>query len=362
MSPPRDNDHALTEIPVIDAPDGPLHLARMQAEHLSHIVALIRQIIPAPLLRIGDAYAARCLRAARNPYLHEIDEVARLLRQPGAHALNFSFEMGCTTACRSPGNDVPVQLYRVLDWPFRLGRDVVVARHMPPAGPYDNITWPGYLGVLTAVAPGRFAAAVNQPPMTYSLSTISLGLPIDWLVNRWRVRKAAALPPAHLLRQAFEQCPTYEAAKSMLASTPVCIPVIYTLTGVTHDAGCVIERREREAIVHEAPACVTNHWLTDRFKGRPRARNSERRLAAMRTSLPSLGRETFDWLLPPVLNRLSRLAAELNAGTGALAVQGWHGDAPQTRVLERNDGHSASPVCLATPPRSYSAVGRQGDT
>jgi hypothetical protein len=335
MSSPRDIDPALTEIPVIDAPDGPLHLARIQAHQLPRIVALTRQIIPGPLLRIGDAYAERCLRAARNPYLPEIDEVARLLRQPGAYALNFSFEMGCTTACRSAGNTGAMLLYRTLDWPFRLGRDVVVARHSPPPGPYDNITWPGYLGVLTAVAPGRFAAAINQPPMTYSVRSISLGLPIDWAVNRWRVRKATALPPAHLLRQAFEQCPTYAAAKAMLASTPVCIPVIYTLAGVTPDAGCVIERREREAIVHEAPICVTNHWLTDRFKGRPRARNSERRLAAMRACLPSLGRDTFDWLQPPVLNRLTRLAAELNAGTGALAVQGWHGDAPQTRVLER---------------------------
>lgn len=342
MPPPRDADHPLTEIPIVDAPDGPLHLARMQAHLLPRIVALTRQIIPAPLLRIGDAYAARCLRAARNPYLHEIDEVARLLGQPGAYALNFSFEMGCTTACRSLGNECAVQLYRTLDWPFRLGRDVVVARHSPPAGAYDNITWPGYLGVLTAVAPGRFAAAINQPPMTYSFRSISLGLPIDWVVNRWRVRKATALPPAHLLRQAFEQCSTYEAAKSMLASTPVCIPVIYTLTGVTPDSGCVIERREHEAIVHEAPACVTNHWLTDRFKGRPRARNSERRLAAMRTSLPSLGGETFNWLQPPVLNRLTRLAAELNAGTGTLAVQGWHGDAPQTQVLERDNGPAGS--------------------
>jgi len=338
-----DAPHALAEIPVIDAPEGPLQLARMQATHLPHIVALTREIIPGPLLRVGDLYAARCLRSARNPYLHEIDEVARLLGQPGAYALNFSFEIGCTTACQSSDGNAAT-LYRTLDWPFRLGRDVVVARHAPAAGPYDNITWPGYLGVLTALAPSRFAAAINQPPMTYSFDRISLGLPIDWVVNRWRVRKAAALPPAHLLRHAFEQCPTYEAAKSMLASTPVCIPVIYTLTGLTPEPGCVIERREHDAIVHEAPICITNHWLTPRFKGRPRARNSELRLAAMRTSLPLLGRETFDWLQPPVLNRLTRVAAELNAATGTLALQGWHGDMPQTRVLERNNGPTGSMV------------------
>ncbi len=333
MSRQADEPSALPEIPVIDAPDGPLQLATMQAQQLPRIVAVTREIIPAPLLRWGDSYAARCLRNARNPYLHEIDAVARLLGLPGAYALNFSFELGCTTACQTHDGRAAMQLYRTLDWPFRLGRDIVVARHATPSGPYDNITWPGYLGVLTGLAPGRFAAAINQPPMRYSFSHVSLGLPIDWMVNRWRIRKATALPPAHLLRQAFEQCATYEAAKSLLESTPVCIPVIYTLTGVTPDSGCVIERRERDAVVHEAPVCVTNHWLTDRFKGRSRTRNSERRLAAMRASLPSLSGETFDWLLPPVLNRLTRMAAELNAGTGTLAVQGWHGDVRQTRIL-----------------------------
>jgi len=55
---------------------------------------------------------------------------------------------------------------------------------------------------------------------------------------------------------------------------------------------------------------------------------------AIRASMPALGRQRFDWLTPPVLNRFTRVAAELDAGTGRLTVQGWHGDAPQTRVLE----------------------------
>jgi hypothetical protein len=340
MAEPRQEHDALPEIPLIDAPDGPLQLARTQSQQLPDIVGLTREIIPGPLLRWGDAYAARCLRYAGNPYLHEIDEVGRLLGQPGAHALNFSFEMGCTTACHARDGNPAMQLYRTLDWPFRLGRYVVVARHTTPAGRYYNLTWPGYLGVLTGLAPGRFAAAINQSPMRYSFGSVSLGVPIDWMVNRWRIRNANALPPTHLLRQTFEQCSTYEAAKAMLTTTPLCIPVIYTLTGVTRDEGCIIERRERDAIVHEAPVCATNHWLNSRFKGRPRARNSMRRLLAMRAALPSHGSDRFGWLQPPVLNRLTRMAAELNAGTGHLAVQGWHGDAPQTRILALDTEHS----------------------
>jgi hypothetical protein len=335
------------EIPVIDAPDGPLQLARIQSAQLSRIVGLTREIIPAPLLRWGDRYAARCLRYAGNPYLHEIDEVMRLLGQSGAYALNFSFEMGCTTACQSADGRTAMQMYRTLDWPFPLGRDLVVARHAPPAGPYCNITWPGYLGVLTALRPGRFAAAINQAPMSYGFGGVSLGLPIDWMINRWRVGKAAALPPAHLLRRIFEQCTTYAAAKAALTTTPICIPVIYTLTGATAGEGCIIERREGDAVVHEAPNCVTNHWLTDRFKGRPRGRNSMRRLAAMRAALPSLGPENLAWLRPPVLNSLTRMAAELNAGTGRLIIQGWHGVVPQTRILELNAGYSEGSRILA---------------
>jgi hypothetical protein len=40
-----------------------------------------------------------------------------------------------------------------------------------------------YVGVITAIAPGRFAAAINQPPV------LSYGaiLPVDWLIERVRV-------------------------------------------------------------------------------------------------------------------------------------------------------------------------------
>lgn len=329
----RDRAATLPAIPVIDAPDGPLQLAMARAGDVRRIVAPIRRVIRAPLLRWGDRYAESSLRHAGNPYLSEIDAVARLLGQPGAYALNFSFELGCTTACRSPGKDAAVELYRTLDWPFQLGRSVVVARHAPAIGAYHSITWPGFLGVLTAVAPRRFAAAINQPPMAYSFDRLSLGLPIDWMVNRWRVRNATALPPAHLLRQAFERCTSYAEAKAMLTTTPVCIPVIYTVTGVTPDEGCIIERRERDAIVHPAPACIANHWLTTSYRGRPRGRNSYRRLGAMRTAMPLMGTQPLGWLRPPVLNRLTRMAAELDAHSGTLTTQGWHGTVPQTRVL-----------------------------
>lgn len=42
---------------------------------------------------------------------------------------------------------------------------VEVARQRGVAVDFRSVTWPGFDGLLTAVAPGRFAASINQAPM-----------------------------------------------------------------------------------------------------------------------------------------------------------------------------------------------------
>ena len=83
---------------------------------------------------------------------------------PGIWFLNGCYQWGCTAlACEQGG---VLWLVRTLDWPFPgLGRDLEIARMRGTAGDFDNVTWPGYVGVLTASAPGRFAACINQAPM-----------------------------------------------------------------------------------------------------------------------------------------------------------------------------------------------------
>src|SRR5258705_3928936 len=46
-----------------------------------------------------------------------------------------------------------------------LGRYIIAARIHCDADAWLTLTWPGYTGVLQAISPGRFAAAVNQAPM-----------------------------------------------------------------------------------------------------------------------------------------------------------------------------------------------------
>ncbi|MBI3516831.1 MAG: hypothetical protein HY060_22600 [Proteobacteria bacterium] len=243
--------------------------------------------------------------------------------------LNLCFEWGCTTGIAEAPDGRGVRMMRTLDWPLDgLGKNVVVSRQTGAAGPWFNVTWPGFVGVTTALAPGRFSGALNQAPMT----TRGLGLIGDWVVNRWRVWRDGGLPPTLLLRRAFDECASFDDAVRLLTETPIGLPAIFTLAGADRTSGVVIERLEGAAHVHRAPVCVTNHWLTPTLGGRPRSRHSHDRLDMMRSRMAAAA-EGLAWLEVPILNETTRLAVTANAATGELTVQGFEAGAPATSVL-----------------------------
>lgn len=278
---------------------------------------------------LGDGWSRRWLARAANPYGAEIAAVARAVGRPGVHLLNLSHEWACTGGVADdPAGGV--RFRRVLDWPFDgLGRHVVVARLEGPAGPWLAVTWPGFVGVLTGLAPRRFAAAFNQAPLRRRTG-LAAG---DWLLDRAGVWRSRGLPPAHLLRRVFEQCRSYAEARAMLAEAPLCLPALFLLAGAGPGEGCVIERTERAAALHDSPVAVANHWLGQGFgRGRPRGGDSAARQALMLSALAAAS-PGFAWLAPPILNGCTRLAVEANPATGALAVQGWERDGPATAPL-----------------------------
>src|SRR6185369_7336930 len=124
----------------------------------------------------------------------------------------------------------------------------------------------------------------------------------------------------------------YDEAKAKLMTTPVAAPVFFTLTGPSPGQGCVIERRATEAILHEGPEVTGNHWINDRFHGRPRPIRSHDRREKLQQLLPEVA-APLDWVQAPVLNRLTRLACEMNAATGSLVLQGWVSMAAATRIF-----------------------------
>jgi hypothetical protein len=304
----------------------------MALTRADRMMALGRGIYTAPGLAFADWRSRAWFARNETPFGAEIDQIAKRLGPGAVHGLNASYEWACTTAAVGP------VMLRVLDWRFDgMGREIVVAKHRSTAGEWLNVTWPGFVGVLTALAPGRFAAALNQAPLrrrTYLL-------PFDWLIDRIKVDGTRAMPPTHLLRLAFETCANFEEAVEVLRETPIAMPCLFAISGAKGEA-CVIERQEKKAFVFEGNEVMANHWANSQWRrGRSRGVDSEGRWHALRaaTQHSDFG-QGFGWLRPPVLNRLTRLAAVMNAATGALSVVGLEAKGttavPVTKTLRLN--------------------------
>jgi hypothetical protein len=319
----------LRRIPLIDLDEAPLPaLTERAGERLEEIMAAARHHYGGHALRLGDNASRRWLTRNGNPYLEEIWQVARRIGQPGAFLLNLSYEWTCTTGV-GPDPEGGGRMLRTLDWPLdNLGRAVVVARRRAAAGEYYAPTWPGFVGLATAMAPGRFAAALNQPPMRrWSPSCWA-----DWALARVRVWRSRGLPPTHLLRRVFDTCRTYAEAREALARTPLSLPAFFILCGLKGREGCVIERLENDVRVHEGPASCANHWLGFRLGGAARGHDSEARLAQMAVGRDRAGND-FGWVKPPILNPTTRLAVVANPARGTLLVRGWEANGPATEVF-----------------------------
>jgi hypothetical protein len=289
-----------------------------------------------PLVPALDWLSRRSLMRSRSPYVAEIAQIAAVLDVPGVWLLNASYQWGCTALAREH-NGAP-WLARTLDWPFiGLGRHVDVARMSGACGDFFSVTWPGYVGVLTAVAPGRFAACVNQAPMWRRTSHRWLR-PYDYAANAlgtWA--HADGMPADQLLRHAFEVCDTYDAARRMLETKPVARPVIYTLVGCAATERCVIERTETDFITREGETSAANDWLPSRpgWEGRIGTRRflvssfaeaggySRARREALAGWSGSLAAPGFEWLREPVLNPYTRLAVAMCPACGTLRAAGY---------------------------------------
>lgn len=317
-------------VPLIEAGSrGALPALETAGDRLEHIIAMARRHYGFLTLQVADTASRRWLEKTGNPYLSEIEAIAGRIGAPGVYMLNLSYEWSCTAGVGADPGGTGNRLLRTLDWPLDgLGRTLIVSRHDGAAGDYFNITWPGFIGITTAMAPGRFSAAVNQPPMRWTSPVMAF----DWVVNRLGIWRDGGLPPVHLLRKLFDECATYAEAKAMLESTPVCLPAFFSLSGVEPDEGCAIERLEKRAAVREGPASTANHWMCFQVPGRARGNDSPGRWRQMETVRDGAG-DDFAWVTPPIFNAATRVAVIANARTAKLLVQGWEADGPATEVF-----------------------------
>lgn len=325
----------ISRIPLLElGADGPVALFSRERARAEEILRLGRMKYGPSAIGLLDRLSRRWAIRARVPYLDEIASIAATMPS-GVWFMNLCFEWGCTVGVMPDPTAPGMRMLRTLDWPFDgLGRNLVVARQEGSAGAYYNVTWPAFVGVVQAMAPGRFVIAVNQAPLARRLV---LPMPVDWLVNRLKVFVRRGLPPVHLLRRVAETCRTYEEAREALATTPIALPAIFSIAGVQHDEGAVIERLERRAFIHEAPAAAANHWIGKGLpQGNPRGFDSYRRHRLMngycRSHVSSTG-----WLTAPIVNVDTRLTMVANARQGELWLQGFEANGPATEVFTLSD-------------------------
>jgi hypothetical protein len=349
----------LPPIPVIDVrTGGPVAHATLRREPMAALRDACFSFLPgsrsiAPVLdRVSSAWLAR----TPSPYIGEIAAISKLIRGGGVWFVNASYEWGCTA--RVDAAPMP-RLRRTLDWPFPgLGKYVEVALQDGGAGVYANVTWPGAVGVLTAVAPGRFAAAINQAPMfrrTRAHALVAYDVALN-AAGTWRDR--GSWPAPHLLRHLFDTCATFDEAVEVLTTAPLARPTLFSIIGAAPSQACLIERMRNEAVVKHGNATIANDWHPDSPPRdgywMPRGSlvrgpdDSDRRRKCLEDDEPG---HAFAWLRDPVLNGFTRLAVETSAATGELRVLGfeparrWWAEAlPATAVLDVVVGSACRPL------------------
>jgi hypothetical protein len=231
------------------------------------------------------------------------------------------------------------------------------------AGDFFSITWPGYVGALTALAPSRFAACVNQAPMRRRTTHRWLR-GYDFARNAYAVwRSDGLMPPDQLLRQTFELCADFAAARRMLATTPVSRPVIYVLVGCAAGERCVIERTETGFVTREHDTSAANDWLPRRpdWEGRIGTRrfltdsfaDAANYSRARRESLVgwtgTCAAPSFAWVREPVLNPYTRLAVAMCPARGVLRAIGY--EASDTLLPQ-----PATAMCEVVAPEALARV------
>lgn len=136
----------------------------------------------------------------------------------------------------------------------------------------------------------------------------------------------------------FETAHNYAEAKDALCRTPLAVPAIFILAGVSDGEGCVIERTETRFALREmvdGRVCATNHFVgafDDSAKSwRARPIDSEGRLSCAHGL--SRNREDQSWFAAPIANINSRLVLTANAAADDLSVMGVEGTKPVTEIF-----------------------------
>lgn len=203
-------------------------------------------------------------------YARDIETLAGLLNLDMSDVIcaNLEYELttcllknpfACTSAAFYRPNQGMIHI-RNLDWPGEyVGQYTIKVNFLSHQGEFTAVTWPGFVGIMSAVAKGRFSATINWLPWLHSAF-----LP-DWFPKP----NLFGWPASFLLRYIFERCKTFEDALNEIKRKKVVAPVLITLVGPKKGQAVAIERGTHHYRIrhYREPALVaTNHYIADENK------------------------------------------------------------------------------------------------
>lgn len=220
---------------------------------------LSRSLVKAYLrdLGAGDELAALAEQAARDVvparFVEEMEGIAgqrgmpfRSIAVANLYYDALKFAWGCT-AMAFDTKDGPVHARNLNWWTENrlLNHGTMVSRFEGcGAGSFITVGWPGFIGALSGVAPGRFAITLN--------AVLSEAPP------------TVALPVVFLIRDVFETCSTFDEAVRRLAETPVASDSLLLVTGASRGEMVVIEPTPTSnALRHPEHGAV---WVANDYK------------------------------------------------------------------------------------------------
>lgn len=202
------------------------------------------------LLGMINTYAATFLQA---DHYAEIRALAKIVDRPVEEVLlgnlyydALKFVWGCTAfAIDTPKGPIHA---RNLDW-FSVNdtlRDfTVITRYTGgKQGEFSTVGWPGYIGALSGIAPGRFAISLNA---VISQEPATLAKPISLFI-----------------RTVLERAANFSEAVSMLQSETIAADCLLLISGVNNGEMVVIERTPTKSATRypeNGYITVTNDYL-----------------------------------------------------------------------------------------------------
>jgi acid ceramidase len=249
------DDHTNLTVDLSHPPAERWHLTATQRQQARDLLALYTVDLALPP-DFGEFLIAGARDVVRSDHWQEMESLSRLLDLPvrdvvlcnlyyDALKVILSRGFGCTAfAIDAPGG---VLHARNLDWwteNSALARYTATSHFVnAPAGAFTTVGWPGFMGVFSGVAPGRFAVTLNA---VLSLEQIQIAMPVVLLI-----------------RTVFEEARTFSEALKLLSSAPLPCDCLLLLTGVRAGELVVIERTpSRYALRHakDGYVCVTNGY------------------------------------------------------------------------------------------------------